>query len=86
MPILALAITFLIIILGITKFIEKKRKALLRSQAGVMSIQGDAGSSLSKEKMRISPANRAKGLEGELAVAADLERLATEYGLSLIHI
>jgi hypothetical protein len=85
MALLALAVTLLFIILGVTKFLERKRKALLRSQAGVTSIQGEAGNSLAKEKMRISAGNRAKGLEGELAAAADLERLATEYGLTVLH-
>jgi hypothetical protein len=85
MTLLALAVTLLFIILGVTKFLERKKKVILRSQAGVTSIQGEAGNSLAKEKMRISPANRAKGLEGELAVATDLERLATEYGLTVLH-
>jgi len=73
------------LVILITKRIERNRKALLRAQAGTTVIHGSAAGSLQTEKMRIRKVNRDKGVIGELGVAKDLESLASEYGLTVLH-
>ena len=73
------------LVILITKRIERNRKALLRAQAGTTAIHGSAAGSLQTEKMRIRKVNRDKGVIGELGVAKDLEYLASEYGLTVLH-
>jgi hypothetical protein len=79
------SISFLLIVVLISKYIERSRKATLKSRKGTSQTFGEAGKSLSTEKMRIRQSNREKGLLGELGVAADLTYLANEYGLTVLH-
>lgn len=69
----------------VPKFIENSRKAKLRNHTGTSQIFGEAGNSLSSEKMRVRQSNREKGLVGELGVAEYLADLADEYGLTVLH-
>jgi hypothetical protein len=69
----------------IPKIIENSRKSKLKSHNGTSQIFGEAGKSLSSEKMRIRQSNRDKGLVGELGVAEYLADLAIEYGLTVLH-
>jgi hypothetical protein len=73
------------LIILISKRVEKNRRALLKEQSGVAAIHGTAAHSLQTEKMRIREVNRDKGAIGELGVAKDLEYLASEYGLTVLH-
>lgn len=76
---------FPIAITLITKRIDSGRRKSLREQAGTFSVHGNAANSLRTEKMRISKNNRDKGVIGELGVAKDIEYLAQEYGLKVLH-
>jgi hypothetical protein len=73
------------LIILISKRVEKNRRASLKEQSGVAAIHGTAAHSLQTEKMRIRKVNRDKGVIGELGVAKDLEYLASEYGLTVLH-
>jgi hypothetical protein len=73
------------LIILISKRVDKKRRASLKDQAGVAAIHGTAAHSLQTERMRIRKVNRDKGVIGELGVAKDLEYLASEYGLTVLH-
>ena len=73
------------LIILITKRVDKKRRASLKDQAGISAIHGTAAHSLQTERMRIRKVNRDKGVIGELGVAKDLEYLASEYGLTVLH-
>lgn len=79
------ALALLASILGVIRYIENSRKKSLHNQAGVATIHGEAAHSIQTEKMRIRKANRDKGVIGELGVAKDLEYLAHEYGLTVLH-
>lgn len=68
-----------------TREYRKYRQRILRSQAGNAATFGVAAHSLQTEKMRIRKSNRDKGVIGELGVAKDLEYLADEYGLTVLH-
>jgi hypothetical protein len=72
-------------IILISKRVEKNRRTSLKEQSGVAAIHGTAAHSLQTEKMRIRKVNRDKGVIGELGVAKDLEYLAAEYGLTVLH-
>lgn len=80
---LILTIPFTVVL--IIKKIESGRKKSLRRQAGTAVVHGVAAHSLQTEKMRIRKTNRDKGVIGELGVAKDLEYLAQEYGLTVLH-
>ena len=82
---LAIALLSLATLVGVIKYVDHSRRESLRRQAGKMAIHGEAAHSLKTEKMRIRKANRDKGVIGELAVAKDLEYLANEYGLTVLH-
>jgi hypothetical protein len=73
------------LIILISKRVEKNRRASLKEQSGVAAIHGTAAHSLQTEKMNIRKVNRDKGVIGELGVAKDLEYLASEYGLTVLH-
>lgn len=79
------AVGLLLIVTVVPKQIEKKRKASLKAQSGDTAIYGTAANSLKNEKMFIRRENREKGVIGELGVAKDLEYLAAEYGLVVLH-
>lgn len=83
--ILLLALLILFVSAGGMKYLEHSRKKSLKTQAGTSTVIGNAAHSLSTEKMRISKANREKGVIGELGVAKDLDYLANEYGLTALH-
>lgn len=72
-------------IIVISRRIDIVRKNSLKAQAGSTVIHGNAAHSLQNEKMRIRKTNRDKGIIGELGVAKDLEYLASEYGLTVLH-
>lgn len=78
-----------LIMLGLLKFaiyeFDKYRKEKLKSKGGTTQVLGIAGHSLAQEKMRIKESNREKGLVGEIGIAKELERLASEYGLTVLH-
>jgi hypothetical protein len=82
---LLIACLFPPLIILLTKRIDRYRREALRDQAGVTAIHGTAANSLQTEKMRIRKVNRDKGVIGELGVAEDLENLASEYGLTVLH-
>jgi hypothetical protein len=82
---LAFALTLLATIRGASGYIASSRRKKLREQAGVTAIHGEAAHSLKTEKMRIRKSNRDKGVIGELGVAKDLDYLAHEYGLTILH-
>ena len=69
----------------IPKYIENSRKKIIRSNDSTASVHGTPANSLQKENFRIRKSNREKGVIGELGVAADLEYLAQEYGLTVLH-
>ena len=75
----------LLLVIVTSKLIVRNRRESLRDQAGVTTIHGTAANSLQTEKMRIRKVNRDKGVIGELGVAQDLENLASEYGLTVLH-
>ena len=72
-------------VLLITNKIELKRKAALKDEGQKAVSYGNAASSLQKEKMSIRRENRNRGIIGELGVAGVLEKLAQEYGLTVLH-
>lgn len=82
---LVFALTLLASILGLSRYIAYSRRRKLWDQADDAAIHGEAAHSLQTEKMRIRKANRDKGVVGELGVAKDLEYLAREYGLTVLH-
>ena len=77
------ALPFLIVF--ISKRVEKSRREKLKGMAGDTAVHGKAAHSLKTEKMQIRKSNRDKGVIGELGVAKDLEFLANEYGLTVLH-
>lgn len=79
------SISVLALVVLLSKYIESSRKTMLKSRAGTSQTFGEAGKSLSSEKLRFRQSNRDKGLIGELGVAADLAYLADEYGLTVLH-
>ena len=82
---LFLALILLAGLLGFIRYVDISRKQSLKRQAGKTAVHGEAAHSLQTEKMRIRKANRDKGVIGELGVARDLEYLASEYGLTVLH-
>lgn len=78
-----------LVILGAVFFasrsIENSRKKSLRESGNEAVIHGEAAKSLQNNNFRIRKTNRDKGVIGELGVAEDLERLAVEYGLTVLH-
>jgi hypothetical protein len=72
-------------VIAISKFVENSRKKKLLSNNSSASVHGVAANSLQNENFRIRKANREKGVIGELGVAADLEYLSHEYGLTVLH-
>lgn len=82
---LVISLLILVTLIGVIRYIENSRRRILRSQAGVTAIHGEAAGSLKTEKMRIRKSNRDKGVIGELGVAKDLDYLAGEYGLTALH-
>lgn len=82
---LLIACLFPPLIVLLAKRIDRNRRESLKDQAGVTAIHGTAGNSLQTEKMRMRKVNRDKGVIGELGVAEDLENLASEYGLTVLH-
>lgn len=82
---LLVACSLPLLIILISKRIDATRRKSLRNQAGTTAIHGTAANSLQTEKMRIRKVNRDKGVIGELGVAKDLDYLASEYGLTVIH-
>jgi len=82
---LATSLMFLVGIVYTSKVIQKSRKDLLLRQSGNTAIHGEAARSLRSEKFAVRKANREKGVIGELGVAKDLEYLANEYGLTVLH-
>lgn len=85
MQILSGALLLLGATLAIPKFIEASRKKKLRGNDSTAAVHGVAAKSLQNENFRIRKSNREKGVIGELGVAADLEYLAQEYGLTVLH-
>lgn len=82
---LLVACSLPLLIVLISKRIDANRRKSLRNQTGTTAIHGNAANSLQTEKMRIRKVNRDKGVIGELGVAKDLDYLASEYGLAVIH-
>jgi hypothetical protein len=85
MKFLLVACSLPLLIILISKRIDANRRKSLRNQAGTTAIHGNAANSLQTEKMRIRKVNRDKGVIGELGVAKDLDYLASEYGLIVLH-
>lgn len=85
MQLLIGAVLLLSVVVTISKRIENSRKKELRSKNSTASVHGVAAKSLQSENFRIRKSNREKGVIGELGVAADLEYLAEEYGLTVLH-
>ena len=78
----------LIVVALLSAFALMKRResnAALTEQAGEAVILGKAAQSLETTKMRMSNANREKGIVGEVGVGQRLEELATKFGLTVIH-
>jgi hypothetical protein len=82
---LVFALLGLTALMGFIKYIDHSRRESLHRQAGTTAIHGEVAHSLKTEKMRIRKSNRDKGVIGELGVAKDLEYLANEYGLTVLH-
>lgn len=82
---LAIALTILAIVMLSSRALEKSRRGLLLSQSGNTAIHGEAAKSLRSENFAVRKINRDKGVIGELGVAKDLEYLAHEYGLTVLH-
>jgi hypothetical protein len=72
-------------VIAISKLVEISRKKKLLNNNSTATVHGAAAHSLQNENFRIRKANREKGVIGELGVAADLEYLAQEYGLTVLH-
>ncbi len=85
MKLLFLICSLPFLVIYISRRIEKQRKIALKEIGGKAAIYGSAAHSLQTEKMQIRKSNRDKGLIGELGVARDLEYLANEYGLTVLH-
>ena len=85
MKLFLLILTIPLTIILVIKKIESGRGKSLRRLAGTAAVHGNAAHSLQNERMRIRKTNREKGVLGELGVAKDLERLAHEYGLTVLH-
>jgi hypothetical protein len=64
---------------------DNHQKAKLKAKAGTTEIVGDAGKSLHTARIPIRKENREKGIIGEEGVGAELERIAKEYGLTVLH-
>jgi hypothetical protein len=64
---------------------ENHQKAKLMAKAGKTEIIGDAGKSLHTARIPIRKENREKGIIGEEGVGAELDRIAEEYGLTVLH-
>jgi hypothetical protein len=64
---------------------ENRQKAKLKAKAGATEIHGEAGKSLHTARIPIRKENREKGIIGEEGVGAELERIAKEYGLTVLH-
>jgi hypothetical protein len=64
---------------------KEKQKTKLKADGGRAATHGVAAKSLQNETFRIRKSNREKGVIGELGVAKDLEYLAQEYGLTVLH-
>jgi hypothetical protein len=82
---LVLSLVILLVVISTSNLYRKIQKKNLRQQAGTTSVHGVAARSLQSEKMRIRKMNRDKGVIGEIGIAEDLQRLALEYGLTVLH-
>ena len=85
MELLIGALLLLSTVIAISKLVENSRKKKLLSNNSTASVHGIAAHSLQNENFRIRKSNREKGVIGELGVAEDLEYLAQEYGLTVLH-
>lgn len=85
MELLIGALLLLSTVIVISKLVEYSRKKKLLSNNSTASVHGNAAHSLQNENFRIRKVNREKGVIGELGVAVDLEYLAQEYGLTVLH-
>lgn len=78
-----------ILLVAIIKWVEYEfenyQKRKLKSKSGNFLSIGEAGKSLKTAKMPIRKENRSKGIIGEHGVGAELDRIAKEYGLTVIH-
>jgi hypothetical protein len=82
---LALVVVLPILISLTSHRYSRYQKKVMKSQRGITSIHGRPAHSLQTENMRIRASNRDKGVIGELGVAKDLEYLANEYNLTVLH-
>jgi hypothetical protein len=82
---LAISISLLGLVIWLPRKINASRKKTLLLASGKTQIVGEAGKSLQSKGFRIREENRRKGLIGEIGVAEDLEALAVQYGLTVLH-
>jgi hypothetical protein len=83
LALLVLPLPFLIIFAD--RKYKEKQQTRLKANGGKAASHGNAAQTLQNENFRIRKTNREKGVIGELGVAADLEYLAQEYGLTVLH-
>jgi hypothetical protein len=78
-----------ILLIAIIKWAEHEyenyQKRKLKSKSGSFKSIGEAGKSLETARIPIRAENRSKGIIGEHGVGAELDRIAKEYGLTVLH-
>lgn len=86
---LILVFAFGILLIAFIKWADREytnhRRMKLKLKSGSTEIIGQAGKSLQSARIPIRKENREKGIIGELGVGTELERIASEYGLTVLH-